>query len=60
MNGPGPGYETAELGCDIIMSACDPCGKHTPPNECELCLSDAYLQCPKVMAAIENYNKGVS
>jgi len=53
MNGPGIAYEMAERDCDIVLAACEACGKDTPPNECELCLSDAYKNCPTVKAAME-------
>lgn len=57
MNGPGHAYEIADRECDIVMAACEACGKHTPPNECELCLSDAYKECTTVKAALEKYTK---
>lgn len=57
MNGPGIGYEMAERDCDIAMSACDACGKHTPPKECKLCYSDVYKKCPKVIAAFKKYEE---
>jgi hypothetical protein len=50
-------YEMQERDCDFIMSVCDECGKHTPPNECELCLSDAYKKCPKIVEAIKKYDE---
>jgi len=54
MNGP---WDAEERDCDVVMAACDACGKHTPPNECELCLSDAYNDCSIVKAARGKYAK---
>lgn len=48
-------YESQMVECDIVMSVCDECGKHTPPNECELCLSEAYKQCPLIVKAFKEY-----
>ena len=45
------GFEAQERDCDFVMDICEKCGKHTPPDECELCLSDAYKQCPKIVEA---------
>lgn len=51
------GFEAQCRDADFIIDICDKCGKHTPPNECELCLSDAYKKCPKIVAAIKEYEK---
>jgi hypothetical protein len=45
------GFEAQCRDSDFILSICDECG--TPPDECELCLSDAYKKCPKIVAAIK-------
>ena len=51
-------YKMQDADCDLVMSVCDRCGKHEPPNECELCLSDEYKKCPKIVAArIGNKNE---
>ena len=51
-------YKMQDAVCDLVMSVCDRCGKHEPPNECELCLSDEYKKCPKIVAAcIGNKNE---
>lgn len=50
-------YEMQDRDCDIIMSICDKCGKHEPPNECELCLSDAYKKCPLIIMGIKEYEE---
>jgi hypothetical protein len=44
-------YEAQDRDCDFVMAVCDTCGKHEPPKECKLCMSDAYKKCPKIVAA---------
>ena len=48
------GFEIQDQDCDFVMGICEKCGKHTPPNECELCLSDAYKKCSKIIEAYKN------